>query len=77
MAEFFETYRAAKIHSRHTSEQLMDPVFPSQQLAAATQFVRDVYQVDKRFLCLTSAEGEGGYLYDLRWRLRNRPDPGS
>jgi hypothetical protein len=66
VAEFFESYRAVNIHSRHTSEQLMDPAFPSPQLAAATQFVQEVYQVDERFLCITSAEGEGFYLYDLR-----------
>lgn len=66
VAEFFEAFRAVNIHSRHTSEQLMDPAFPSPQLAAATEFVRDVYQVEKEFLCLTSAEGEGFFLYDLR-----------
>ncbi len=65
LAVFYVQYRAVNIHSRRTSEELMDPAFPTPQLASATEFVRETYEVGDEFLCLTSGEGEGFYLYEI------------
>ena len=65
LALFYVQYRAANVHSRRTSEELMDPAFPTPQLASATEFARETYEVGEEFLCLTSGEGEGFYLYEF------------
>ena len=42
----------------------MDPCSPTPQLRSATEFAREVYEVPEGFICLTSCEGEGFYLYE-------------
>lgn len=63
--EFFEAYSVCSVRSEVSHEELMDPSHPSPQLESATAFARETYDVPERFICLTSGEGEGFFLYDL------------
>ncbi len=42
----------------------MDLALPTPQLLRVTEFVREVFGVPDAYICLTSAEGEGFYLYN-------------
>jgi len=47
-------------------KELLDVQRFGPSILHVTQFVRDVYQVPSGFVCLTSPEGEGFLLYDMR-----------
>lgn len=61
--EFFTTYRLSGVLSKTSPEELMDLASPTPQIAEVTEFVRDTYGVLEDFVCLTTGEGEGFYLY--------------
>jgi hypothetical protein len=63
-AEFFRTYRITAYHSPSSNEELSDVAEPGPEIAQATWFIRDTWQLPERYVCLTSCEGEGAYLYD-------------
>ncbi len=63
---FYLRYRASSLHSDTSFEELMDVASPSAQIRDVTTFVRETYEVPEPFVCITSAEGEGFYLYDPR-----------
>ena len=65
VVRFFRRYSAAGVMGTASSEELLDPASPTPQLEAVNAFVRDVYEVPARFVCLSSAEGEGFYLVDV------------
>lgn len=63
---FFSKYvPAAAVYDAHCYEELVDPCSPTPQMREVTEFVRETYGVGERFICLTSAEGEGFYLLDV------------
>jgi hypothetical protein len=63
---FYLRYRASPLFSNRSHEELMDVASPSPQVRNVTTFVRDTHDVPEPFICITSADGEGFYLYDPR-----------
>ena len=43
----------------------MDPCVPSEQIAAATEFAKETFELEGGFLALTSGEGGGFFLYEI------------
>jgi hypothetical protein len=64
LAEFFLNYQISLFQSGVSDEQLCDIAEPSEEIAAGTQYVREAWQLPERYICLTSAQGEGAYLYE-------------
>ena len=78
LGEFYLGYHPSLLRSTSTYEQLEDVVIPVVDGAApaeadpsetpvgmATRFVREVWEVPERMIGLTTAEGEGAFLYYL------------
>ena len=78
LGHFYVAFAPSLIRSRLSHKQLNDVLYPSVKgttypvddpfdtpLGMATMFIREVWEVPDRFICLTSTEGEGAYLYDL------------
>jgi len=61
--EFFTEFNITLFISQTSYEQLCDVCEPTPQIWDGTVFVREVWGVPEEFVCLTSAEGEGCYLY--------------
>jgi hypothetical protein len=66
LATFFREFIAPNLLSSSSLETLMDPASPSPQMGRATSFVREVWELPHEYVCLTSCEGEGCYLYSTR-----------
>jgi hypothetical protein len=64
IAEFFLTHQISQFSSDVSDEQLCDVAEPSEEICAGTQFIRDVWELPEQYVCLTSAQGEGAYLYE-------------
>lgn len=62
--DFFLKYKLSGVLTNRSTE-LLDIASPSPQIAEVTDFVRDVYDVTEDYVCLTSGEGEGFYLYSI------------
>ena len=54
LGEFFLEFRVSTTRSKTSNEELADVASPTPQMAAATEFVREVYEVPDQFLCLTT-----------------------
>ncbi len=65
-AEFFLTYTITLFRSSVSTEQLCDIAEPTNEIALGTNFVHEVWELPRHFICLSSVEGEGAYLYDLK-----------
>lgn len=63
---FFSEFKASALYSTSSYEELMDVSEPTPQIALGTSFVRDVWKLPAEYICLTSAEGEGCYLYSTQ-----------
>jgi hypothetical protein len=63
---FFSEFNASVLFSTSSYEELMDVSEPTPQIAAGTTFVREVWEIPSEFICLTSCEGEGCYLYSTK-----------
>ena len=61
-SKVFRTYNFSGVLSNQQPE-LLDLCSPSCQIAEATEFGRDTYEITDDFICLTSGEGEGFLLY--------------
>ena len=61
--DFFMAYKLTGVLSKTSPEELMDLASLTPQILEVTEFVRDAYEVSDDFVCLTSGEGEGFYLY--------------
>ena len=66
MAAFFRQFCAVNMLSTSSYESLSDPCEPTPQMALGTRFVREVWGLPDEYVCLTSCEGEGCYLYSTR-----------
>lgn len=64
IAEFFLTYQISLFQSDVSDEQLCDIAEP-EEVAMGTQFAREVWELPERYVCLSSAQSEGAYLYDV------------
>jgi len=62
LKEIFTTYNLNAFISKRLTE-LMDLCSPTPQIAETTDFGRDIYEVPEEYICLTSGEGEGFFLY--------------
>lgn len=62
---FFAEYVAAEIEDSECDVELLDPSSPTPQMSSATDFVRELYGVSNRFVCISSTEGEGFFLLDI------------
>jgi hypothetical protein len=60
---FYSAFNAINLHSEASYETLLDVSEPTASVARATAFVREVWELPRDFICITSCEGEGCYLY--------------
>ncbi|UZE09710.1 SMI1/KNR4 family protein [Pseudomonas sp. B21-053] len=80
ISEFFLDYKVSFFRSNSSDEQLCDIAHPSNQIEVGTNFIHEVWELPENFICLTSVQGEGCYLYDknsgkvLDFSLANRDD---
>jgi hypothetical protein len=62
-AAVYLRYSPSVFLSSVSYEQLLDLVGPGGGLRAATEFVHSVWELPREYVCITSCEGEGCYLY--------------
>jgi hypothetical protein len=62
--EFFREYVITLFDSDVSDEELSDLLSPTKQILVGTQFVHEVWKLPENFICFSSCQGEGGYLYD-------------
>jgi hypothetical protein len=63
-AEFFLAYTITLFLSEVSDEELCDIAEPSEQIKDGTDFIHEVWGLPENYICFTTAEGEGCYLYD-------------
>ena len=63
-SEFFIAYKITIYRGSHYRTELIDLVEPTPQIKRATDFVHEVWELPASFICFSTIEGEGGYLYD-------------
>ena len=86
--QFYLAFSPINFMSPHSKEELLDVSHPTAQILRATDFIREVWDLPSEYVCITTAEGEGAYLYStvtkqvynfsLQERedfLRHRPPP--
>jgi hypothetical protein len=64
-AEFYLEYSPINFLSTTSYESLSDVSEPTRQVEIVTEFAHEVWQIPSQFICFTSGEGEGGYLYNI------------
>ncbi|PHX51763.1 hypothetical protein AO354_38600, partial [Pseudomonas syringae pv. syringae] len=64
LSEFFLNYTITFFKSNSSNEELCDIAEPSNEIEVGTNFIHEVWDLPKNFICLTSVQGEGCYLYD-------------
>jgi len=62
--EFFREYVITGYDSPGSKDELCDLVSPSKEILLGTRFAHEVWELPERFICFSSCQGEGGYLYD-------------
>ena len=62
--EFFMTYKITLYKGSVFRSELCDISEPSNDIALSTRFIHEAWGLKENFICFTSCEGEGGYLYD-------------
>lgn len=62
--EFFRKYVITFFCSSVSDEELCDLLEPTAEISLGTRFIHEVWGLPDRFVCLTSLQGEGAYLYD-------------
>lgn len=66
IGEFFLTYKLSGVLSDSSNKELLDIASPTPQILEETEFVRETYEVTDEFVCLTSSEGEGFFLFSIK-----------
>lgn len=61
---FFREYVITFFRSDISDEELCDLLEPTYEISAGTQFVHKVWELPEKYVCLSSIQGEGAYLYD-------------
>jgi hypothetical protein len=65
-AKIYLQYDISAIRSDKTTE-LLDICFPDEdEILSATRFGHDIYDVPEGYLCLTTGEGEGFFLHEIK-----------
>lgn len=62
-ADFYREYKVSAFASRSSNVELLDVAEPSAQVGRATTFIHEVWELPSQFVCLSSVEGEGAFLY--------------
>jgi hypothetical protein len=65
-AKFFLTYTITLYKSSVSAEQLCDIADPTPEIAFGTRYVHDVWELPEQYICISSIQGEGAYLYDVK-----------
>ncbi len=65
-ADFYRRYKVSTFHSRTSNVELLDILSPSQQVSRATTFIHEVWELPNEWVCFSSTEGEGGFLYSTK-----------
>jgi hypothetical protein len=63
-AEFFLNFTVTFYQSAVSDEELCDICEPTEVMADRSNFVREVWGLPEKYICMSSVEGEGCYLYD-------------
>ena len=62
--EFFREYVITGYVGPGSKDELCDLLSPTPRILLATQFVHEVWELPENYICFSSIQGEGGYLYD-------------
>ena len=63
-AWFFTNYMIELFVSPVSSESIRDVSEPSTEIKYGTEFAHEVWELPEHYVCFTTCQGEGGYLYD-------------
>jgi hypothetical protein len=63
-SEFYREYKITLFESSKSGEYLCDICEPPGEMAMSVDFAHKSWGLPDNFICFTSCEGEGGYLYD-------------
>lgn len=63
-AELFIEYKPANFKSAVSDEYICDIAEPTPQIMAGTEFIHEMWELPENYICFTSLQGEGGYLFD-------------
>jgi hypothetical protein len=64
--EFCVAYCLSSLLSPFAEEQLVDICEPTEEVAVSTNFAHEVWELPNEYICFTSCQGEGGFLYSMR-----------
>ena len=62
--DFFREYAVTALGNPGEKAELRDLLRPTAQIRDVTHFAHEVWELPENYICLSSVEGEGGYLYD-------------
>jgi len=63
---FFRKYVITFFSSAVSDEDLVDLLYPGKPILAGTRFIQQTWKMPDRYICMTSCQGEGAYLYDIK-----------
>jgi hypothetical protein len=64
LAELLLERNLCTLYSEGALSDLVDISSPNRDIELSTNFVHSVWELPERYLCISSCQGEGGYLYD-------------
>jgi hypothetical protein len=64
--EFYSMFIASNLVSSSSYESLVDVSEPTEEVALGTRFAHEVWELPKEYICFSSCQGEGGYLYSTK-----------
>lgn len=62
---FFLKYVITCFNSAVSDEELVDLLDPGKPILVGTRFIQQTWKMPERYICITSCQGEGAYLYDI------------
>jgi hypothetical protein len=62
--DFFREYAVTALDSPGSKDELCDLLEPTKQILDVTEFVHETWKLPENYICFSSGQGEGGYLYD-------------
>lgn len=62
LSRFFLTYQITVFRSKSSYEMLCD--IDNDEISTGTDFIHEVWELPEKYICLTTCQGEGCYLYD-------------
>src|SRR5690606_15170084 len=64
--EFCAQYCLSSLLSPNSEEALVDVCEPAEEVAIGTKFAHEVWEIPSDYVCFTTCQGEGGFLYSKR-----------